>query len=140
MVNTLDIEVFYPPYPAARGFSRTELMRSKNWQRPHCKRRSLDLREFSRQRGGFNVRTCLFEMIDRIGAAKRQSNVIQAFHQPPAGVVINLESSRNRTTLNEAILQVNGDFSSWVIFQLFPDQLDIRLVHLCSNQTLFAGV
>jgi hypothetical protein len=69
-----------------------------------------------------------------------QPDIIKAFHQAPAGVIIDLERSDNRPAGYGARLKVDRDFGSRVVLDFFPNQLDITLGDLCGYKALLTRI
>src|SRR5699024_8924066 len=67
-------------------------------------------------------------------------DVVQALHQPPAGVVVDLEGGDHVAAGDRLVLQVHGDLGAGFGFEHLPDQLDVLLGQLGGQQSLLTGV
>src|SRR5690625_2946687 len=72
--------------------------------------------------------------------AQGQADVVQALHQAPAGVVVEVEAEGRLARVDLALDQVDGDLGAGVLLQDLPDLLDVVLGQLGGHQALLAGV
>ena len=71
---------------------------------------------------------------------QRDSDVVQAFQQPPAHVVINDEVRLKIAHVDLLGLQIDRDLGARLGLQVGPDLLDDVLLNLCSDQPTLACV
>src|SRR5699024_10884630 len=71
--------------------------------------------------------------------AKSQPNIIEAFHQAPLRVVIDVKAVDVSAASNGASFQIHGDFHV-AGFKLLPNQLDVFLFHQAVQHASLAEV
>jgi hypothetical protein len=70
----------------------------------------------------------VLELIDLINMPQRQPDVVQAFHQPPPGVVVNLEFGVKSIGGDLPADEVDGDGCGGVLLDEVPELLDDLLI------------
>src|SRR5699024_4697443 len=105
-----------------------------------CPRPCSGLGDPGRERLGQPGRPACLEGGDVGLMTQGQADVVQALHQAPARVVVEVEAEGRLAGVDLALDQVDGDLGAGVLLQDLPDLLDVVLGQLGGHQALLAGV
>jgi len=72
--------------------------------------------------------------------AEGEPNVVEAFHEPPAGVVVHIKPVGVVFAGDGAVFQVDCEAEAGLVGELLPQLFDVLLVHEGCEQAGFAGV
>ena len=110
---------------------------SRGRQLPTRRRRVAPL---DSERDGLPGRSRALVCRDVALVAQRERDVVEAFEQTPAGVVVHLEGGGEIARRDRPRLEVDGDRGARLVLEELPQQLDVVLVALRGEQAGLAAV
>src|ERR1700756_2945795 len=87
----------------------------------------------------FPVRTSRLEQLDLVEFPQRKAYIVEAFEQPPCGVVVNVERQHRRSRDDISILKIDSDFQPRALLDELPKKFHAVLVDLGRQQPRLAG-